>query len=347
MMEEILENVKIERIAKNFRRAPHQRNKIHEADAELIDLGKGYEKYLAITTDALVEEVTSGLYDDPYLIGWMLAMVNFSDLAAVGADPLGLLISVNLPLNHDDGFVTNLTKGISDACQKLNTFVLGGDTNQGEDLLLSGCAVGLVPKKSFMTRVGAKPGDRIYLSGPAGVGSIFAFLKFTKKEFPLPESLYQPEARIGQGRIIREFAHCCMDTSDGVMHTLDTLMRLNRCQFVLNNDWETILHPIAFKVCRSQSLPPWLALAAVHGEFELCFSLSPRREKSFLQEAARVGWIPVLIGEVREGLGVGIQTEKEIIPVDTTQIRNLSESAGSDPEKYIIGLLDIGLKAGI
>jgi len=344
MMKDILENLMIDRIAKNFLKAPHKLHEIHETDAELIDMGEGSDNYLAITTDALVEEITSGLYDDPYLIGWMLAMVNFSDLAAVGAAPLGLLISISYPPALNEAFMTKLTKGISDACQRLNTFVLGGDTNQGKELFLSGCAVGLVPKKSIIKRIGAEPGDKLYLTHPAGLGSVFAFLRLAKQDFKLPKLFYQPQARIEEGKIIRKFASCCMDTSDGVIHTVDTLMRLNRCQFVLEDNWGQILHPITLKVCSAQNLPPWLTLAAVHGEFELCFTLSHDNEKSFLQEAAKAGWAPILLGEVIEGEGVRIRSGERLVPVDTALIRNLSEIAGSDPKSYINKLLEIAQK---
>jgi thiamine-monophosphate kinase len=347
MMKDILENLMIERIARNFLKAPHKKNEIHEADAELIDLGRESGKYLAITTDALVEEVGSGLYDDPFLIGWMLAMINFSDLAAVGSEPLGLLVSISFPSTQDEAFMARLTEGISDACQRLNTFVLGGDTNQGKELFLSGCAVGLVPKKSVITRMGAKPKDKLYLSGPAGLGNIYAFLRLSKQDFKTVESFYQPIARTAEGKIIREFASCCMDTSDGVIHTLDTLMRLNHCKFILNDDWERILHPVALQVCRAQNFPPWVALAAVHGEFELCFTVSPQNEKKFLQEALRSNWAPVLIGEVTGGEGVNIKTKERLIPLNTTLIRNLSEAAGSDPQSYIKELLHVAQKAGI
>jgi len=347
MMKDILENVMIEKITWNFLKAPHKKNDIHEADAELIDFGNGSEKYLAITTDALVEEIESGLYDDPYLIGWMLAMVNFSDLAAVGAEPLGLLVSISYPSNQNEAFMAELTKGISDACQRLNTFVLGGDTNQGKELFLSGCAAGLVPRNSTITRVGVKPKDKLYISGPAGLGSIFAFSRLSKQNFKLPESFYQPVARIAEGKIIREFASCCMDTSDGVIHTIDTLMRLNHCQFIIKDDWNKILHPITLQVCRAQNLPPWLTLAAVHGEFELCFTVNPHNEEKFLQEAAKTGWAPILMGDVTRGKGVSIRTQERIIPIDTALIRNLSETAGADPQSYIKELLGIALKAEI
>lgn len=347
MMKDVLENLMIEKIAQNFIRAPHQRNKTHEADAELLDIGEKDDKYMAVTTDALVEEVESELYDDPFLIGWMLVMANFSDLAAVGAEPLGLLVTLSFPTTQDESFIAKLIEGISAACQRLNTFVLGGDTNQGQKLFLSGCAVGLVPKKSTMTRIGAKPKDKLYLTGPAGLGNIFAFLKLFGKDNRLRKSFYQPVARTDEAVIVREFASCCMDTSDGVLHTLDSLMRLNRCGFVLSSDWDRILHPVARNVCRAQRIPPWLILAAVHGEFELCFSVKEKEEKNFLEESAKTGWKPVLIGEVTAEIGIRIKTPDRFIPIDTARIRNLAHTFGSDPERYIKELFSIARKAGI
>lgn len=347
MMKDILENVMIDKVVRNFLQSPQKRNKIHEADAELIDTGNGSDRYLAVTTDALVEEVETRLYDDPFLIGWMLAMANFSDLAAVGAEPLGLLLSLSFPSSQDERFIAKLTEGISAACQRLNTFVLGGDTNQGRELFLSGCAVGLVPKESAVSRMGARPEDKLYLTGPAGLGNIYAFLKLSGKDKLLKGSFYQPVARTEEAKIVREFAGCCMDTSDGVIHTLDTLMRLNRCGFVISSDWDRILHPIAQQVCRDQTIPPWLVLAAVHGEFELCLTINPRNESAFLRAAANAGWNPVLIGEVTTGMSVSIKTPDRIVPIDTGQIRNLSSTMGSEPERYVKELFDVARKAGI
>jgi thiamine-monophosphate kinase len=347
MMDKILENRQIARIAAGFRKAPHKLNDIHETDAEIIDLGKGFENYLAITTDALVEEISSGLYDDPYLIGWMLAMVNFSDLAAVGADPLGLLVAVNFPPSQDNTFLDKLSVGISDACERLGTFVLGGDTNQSRALLLCGTAVGTIPKQGVIRRVGARPKDKLYLTARAGVGNVYAFLRLAQSAFRIPQGRYQPVARIVEGKLIRQFGTCCMDTSDGVIHTIDTLMRLNHCQFVLDADWERIIHPFALQVCRAQSFPPWLVLAAVHGEFELCFTVGPQRENEFLRAAQNAGWIPLLIGEVDEGEGVTIRAKDRNIPLDTAAVRNLSDEAGSNPTAYIKHLLDIAREVGL
>jgi len=93
-LNEILENKIINNLIAGFERSPNQLNHPHESDAEIIQLGN---IKLAITTDSISEEISTGLYDDPYLIGWMIVTVNISDLAAVGAIPIGILISEIIP----------------------------------------------------------------------------------------------------------------------------------------------------------------------------------------------------------------------------------------------------------
>ena len=150
-----------------FIRSPKQLNKVHETDAEIIEL-ENSPYNLAITIDTISEEIKTGLYSDPYQIGWMSVMVNMSDLAAVGASPLGIVISQILPKDISDDFLSKLQNGINDACKKCGTFVLGGDTNFGDELIISGCAIGTVEKGKYLKRVGCKTGDKIYVTGKVG-----------------------------------------------------------------------------------------------------------------------------------------------------------------------------------
>ncbi|MEW5901169.1 MAG: thiamine-phosphate kinase [Acidobacteriota bacterium] len=347
MMEEILENRRISLLTRNFEKPPHRLNSLHESDAELVDMGDSSAYYLAATADALIEEVESGLYDDPNFIGWMLATANFSDLAAVGADPLGLLVTVSYASAQDETYLPRLAAGIHEACRALGTFVLGGDTNQGEHLSLAGCALGLVPRDEVVTRVGARPGDRIYLTGPAGLGAVYAFLRLGGQVAASASSFFKPMARINEGRLVRRFASCAMDTSDGLIHALDTLMRLNRCHFAIEDRWTEILHPLVIKVCQAQGIPPWLALAAVHGEFEVCFTVRPSREQAFLTAARTAGWFPIAVGRVAEGEGVSIQANGKCVLLDTTLIRNIAAEAGADPKAYIGKLFKIAQEVGV
>ena len=106
MLNQILENSSIKNLVKIFSRSPLQQNRLHESDAELINL-PGTNITLAITMDSIVEEIEAGLYTDPYLIGWMTVMVNASDLAAVGAKPLGILINEHFYLTQMMTLISN------------------------------------------------------------------------------------------------------------------------------------------------------------------------------------------------------------------------------------------------
>ena len=78
-------------IAGDFPRHPRQLNGLLEADAEIIRLSGKEGEYLVLKTDGIHEEIKEKLYDDPYLIGWMTVTAPISDIAAVGAQPTGIL----------------------------------------------------------------------------------------------------------------------------------------------------------------------------------------------------------------------------------------------------------------
>lgn len=179
-LKDIIENKIINNLTKSFSRSPLQVNKLHETDAEIIKLDDSPYN-LAITIDTISEEIKTGLYSDPYQIGWMSVMVNLSDLAAVGASPIGIVISQILPKNISDDLLEKLQAGINDACMKCKTFVLGGDTNFGDELIISGCAIGMVDKAKHLSRIGCQPGDKIYTTGKIGIGNAYAAQKFFSK----------------------------------------------------------------------------------------------------------------------------------------------------------------------
>ena len=172
-LDDVLENKRINDWLTGLAPHPKRQNLPHGADAEIVDIDNPYN-FLAISTDTIGEEIEAGLYSDPYAIGWVTVMANFSDLAAVGATPLGFLLSVSWPKHASISYIAGVRDGISDACRECQTYVIGGDTNSSRELSLTGCAVGLVPKERLVTRTGMQPGDIIYLTHPAGAGNLSA-----------------------------------------------------------------------------------------------------------------------------------------------------------------------------
>ena len=341
-LNEILENKIINKLISGFERSPNQLNKPHESDAEIIQLNDNTK--LAITTDSISEEISTGLYDDPYLVGWMIVTVNISDLAAVGAIPIGILISEIIPKNFTGEKIKERQKGISDACKVYGTFVLGGDTNEGENLVLTGTAVGIIKDKKNLSRIGCKPSDILYSSGKLGSGNAYAISKLISKTNSFSE--YKPIAQIKNCNVVSKYASCCMDTSDGLISTLDQLMRLNDVGFELIENWKKVIDENALKYSRNNNVPAWLLFAGQHGEFELIFTISQKLNEAFLNETSKIGFNPIELGEVIPDKKVTIPLYGKMIPIDTAFVRNLPAEIKGDINYYLKSLLeyDSGLK---
>jgi thiamine-monophosphate kinase len=349
----IIENKIINDLTKSFIRSPKQLNKVHETDAEIIRLENSpYD--LAITIDTISEEIKTGLYSDPYQIGWMSVMVNMSDLAAVGASPLGIVISQILPKDISDDFLSKLQKGINDACIKCGTFVLGGDTNFGDELIISGCAIGTVEKGKYLKRVGCKAGDKIYVTGKLGSGNAFAAQKLLfnnqmDSRLRGNDTLgntdskieYYPSAKLEWRNILSKYSSCCIDTSDGVVSALDQLMRLNTVGFKFRNDWGESLDQSSKLLFSSYNLPFWLLLAGEHGEFELLFSIPKENEVEFLNEADRLNLNPVCLAYAISEQNIKINLYDKEQTLDSGKIRNLAFEKDFSPAKYMQKLMEI------
>lgn len=338
-MAPVTERALIERLVAGMPRSAHQVNRLHESDAELLRI-PGTEVVLALTTDSVVEEITSGLYTDPYLAGWMAVTVSASDLAAVGAEQLGLLVSEALPPGMSAADVARLQAGIRDAARAHELPVLGGDTSASPSLQLTATAVGVVRTTSPLTRCGAQPGDRLFASGPLGLGAAFAFRQLLGAPRGDGAPLrFQPVARLREGRLIARWASACMDTSDGAIATIDELMRINDVGVRLCVTWDRVLDPAAFATAVDAGLPPWTMLAGPHGEFELLFAIPSHRREAFCHEAAAMGWRPIELGDVVRDPGFSCRLGAAWHLFDTARIRNLFTAVHGDPRRYLTELV--------
>jgi thiamine-monophosphate kinase len=348
-MDDILENVAIDTLAKGFARAPNQVNALHESDAELLEIASMPGHYLAITIDTVAEEIAAGLYEDPFTMGWVTVMASLSDLAAVGADPLGILVSVGVPPGSDAVFVDRARRGMEEACRSLGVFIMGGDLNAMSTPSFTGCAFGVVPRGGVRTRLGIRPGDAVFLSGPAGDGNALGLVRLAGlADRFFPEEGYRPSARLEAGRALRGLAGASMDTSDGVLTTLDQLMRLNGYGFLVECDWPALLSRRALALCEGTDTPPWLMLAGPHGEFELVFTVPASRMDAFSESSNARGFVPIRLGTVQERPVVTFALSSgRRVDIDMTPVRNLDPTAKGGAERYLAELTAIGRSWGI
>lgn len=328
----------IEDITKNYHRSPIQINKLQESDSELLNINILENDQLAVTTDSIVEEIEVGIYKDPYLIGWMTVMVNMSDLAAVGATPVGVLISEIFPEYLDESFKTKLHDGINDACEECSTYVIGGDTNFGKQLIISATAIGITKNKMFNTRKGCKPGDVLYATGKLGIGNAYALTQLAETECQIE---YKPVAKLKAGKSIWGIASSCIDTSDGAIAALDQLMRLNEVGIILDNDWNSKLHTKSKSIMHESGLPLWFLLAGQHGEFELVFTVPAEKESLLENLSSQLSLHFLRIGEIQSKEGFYLNINDKQVKLPTERIRNIASRKNFNLNFYLKSLLEI------
>jgi thiamine-monophosphate kinase len=173
---------------------------------------------VVVTQDALVENVHFRLdwisWRD---LGWRAAAVNLSDLAASGAEPDGLLVSLAGPGEIRLADVIELYEGIAEA----GVPVLGGDTTAAQELVLGVTAVGRAER--VPGRSGARAGDAIVVTGALGAAGA-AFRR---------QSYLRPPLRLAEGRELARDAHAMIDVSDGLAVDAGHLARRSGCRVVI------------------------------------------------------------------------------------------------------------------
>ncbi len=173
------------------------------------ELGGG----LVVTQDVLLENVHFRLEWTSWRdLGYKAAAVNLSDLAALGAEPQALLVSLALPAGTDAARVVELYEGLNEP----GVPVVGGDTTRADTLLLVVTALGR--SERVPGRGGAQPGDLLVVTGPLGgsAGGLHALRHGLAGHEPLVERHRRPPLRLAEGRRLAANAHALLDLSDGI-----------------------------------------------------------------------------------------------------------------------------------
>ena len=171
---------------------------------------------LVLTHDMLVEGVHYLADDPPEDISWKLVAVNLSDLAAKGAQPVGVLLGY--PLGDGD-WDARFADGLGSVLAAFNVPLLGGDTVAGTGPRQLGLtAIGTVAPGTAPARSGARAGDLLCVTGTiGGAGLGLACLLAGKADEPLAQAYRRPQPRLDEGRLIAPRAHAMADISDGLL----------------------------------------------------------------------------------------------------------------------------------
>ncbi|WP_410508296.1 thiamine-phosphate kinase [Methanosarcina hadiensis] len=248
-------------------------------DCAVLDL-KG-EDCLVVTTDMLHRTTDFPAEMTPWQMGWMSAAVNLSDIAAMGAEPTGILMAIGMPSDSEIAFIEELARGIQACADFCGTAVIGGDIDTHAELTITGTALGRVKKSQLLLRRGAKPGDLVCITGYTGTAGAALKAVQTKKcvSEAVLKALFEPIPRTKEARKLAESGAVTsmMDTSDGLAMSLYDLSRQSKVGFMIR---ENAL-PVLPEVRQFASGPGELLEFALYtgGDFELIFTVDPGRLK--------------------------------------------------------------------
>ncbi len=237
-----------------------------EDDCAVIKTG---EKFMVLTADALRESTDFPPQMEEWEKGHMSLAVNLSDVAAMGAEPAYFLYTVSIPEKYRPQDFEEFCMGIERLARRFGVDVVGGDTDGGEELQVSGFAVGFTVKP--LMRKGARAGERVYLTGLTGKAQLSLeqlFSGMSREEIAYPSELYTPEPRVREGIEISEFASSCTDISDSLAISLHLISRASGVRIELSSELIELDHLTEF-VDEDKAMELFLYAG---GDFELVYT---------------------------------------------------------------------------
>ncbi|MBA2657926.1 MAG: thiamine-phosphate kinase [Tatlockia sp.] len=275
-------------------------------DAACLEVPPG--KQLLISTDTLVAEVHFLSSWNPYDIACKAVRVNVSDIAAMAAKPCWLTLALTLP-ELDQAWLARFSQGLHDSLKLYDLALIGGDTTHGPLSMTLGI-FGLVASNKALRRNGAKPGDRIYVSGDLGAAALaVVFLAENNLEAAerklLQRKLRYPNPRVDLVDSLQECASSAIDISDGLSADLNHICEASNLGACLKA--ETIpIHPLVKKYQADHALN--FALSG-GDDYELCFTIPLEKEQRFLALVEKLQLRCYSIGQMEEKPGLRMMTE--------------------------------------
>lgn len=281
-------------------------------DAAAVDLG---DRYLVITTDMIAKHTHVPDTMTPRQVGWTVAAVNYSDIAAMGAAPLCFVVSMGFPKETDIEYVKDVARGIKECSEMVAADYVGGDTKECYEMALSGTAVGTVRKDGILLRSGAKPGDLLAMTGSAGLaGAGFMDLSLDAKHPRARKALMEPIPRVKEAALLSASGSVtsCMDTSDGLAMSIHELSKASGVNFMLN--WDSIPIPNdVFEIAELKLLQVEDMVLYSGGDYQLLFTV----ERESVEELHQMlGKDFTVIGEVREKGSNVMRRSGQLLPLE-------------------------------
>ena len=231
-----------------------------------------------------------------------------SDFASKGVKPKYGIISVNLPKSISRKEVNDIARGFKKACKEYEISIVGGDTNEGKEIVFNICILG--NSNQIITRKGANEKDVIFTTGPFGYTSVGLgiLLNNKKKTSTLIKksikTVTNPKPRLNYGLKNKKYFTSAMDSSDGLSTTLNEMSKQSKKKFIINKiPIDTNLNNYLKKQNKD------LNKAVFHGgeEYEFVFTIPSKYKKIIIKNAKLLKTPIIEIGYVTFGKGVYLE----------------------------------------
>jgi thiamine-monophosphate kinase len=281
-------------------------------DAAVLEIGG---VTLVLTHDMIVENVHFLPGDPPEDVAWKLVAVNFSDLAAKGAKPIGVLLGFGL--REDAAWNNAFVGGLGRALAAFGTPLLGGDTTSlpvdapnSFGMTAIGIASGPVPSRS-----GASEGDMLWVSGT--IGDARPGLRIARRERSGPEWLVEryrnPRPRLEAGQALAPLVSAMMDLSDGLL--LDAHRLAAASNVGIRVELDSVPLSEAYLEYEEGDAAGRLSAATAGDDYELMFTAAPDRATEILGLGEKLGLPFTRVGTVEQGAGISLFHEGRQIPL--------------------------------
>jgi len=325
----------IKRINQIIPRNKNQLNNCFESDSEIINMDN---VQLLVNVDDFSKE-DMFRENDPYVLGWNLAVGGISDILATGGVPKFYSHAMTTGKNWDKVYIDGFCSGIADALNEANVSFIGGDLSKSTDWRYTALVIGKALDKPLL-RKGALAGDSIYVSGEIGLGNFEAGLLLESENQVINEMYGSKKNRFSlrllEAEIISQFASACIDTSDGAFNALNAIAEINNVGYKVNN-----IPYIAecIQLSTLLSLPKIIFFLCESGEYELLFTVNPEREDAFLKVAKTKNLTFFKLGKI-----VPISSKSKIMYEDnkTINLSNLNIRARDfkEPGDYLKSIIE-------
>ncbi len=271
-----------------------------------------------ISTDLLVEKSHFNLdWQSPFLLGRKSIAVNLSDIAAMGATPRFVLLSIELPRYISDIWLTEFRSGVKNILEEFDCLLIGGDTTSGNQLTISVSIIGFASTELIVYRSGAIAGHDIYVSGQLGdsAAGLELLQKGLKKNADCQQVILshldpQPQIRAGRALAESHAVSAMQDISDGLSTDISHICKESRVGAIIEEKYLPYTSTFT-ELCQKYQLNKRSLILHGGEDYQLVFT-ADKSNRTAIKNISRIIDQPFYrVGFITEKPGVYLLTEEK------------------------------------